>query len=106
MNKSDLIDAVAGSADMSKAEAGRAVEAVFGSITGYLSSNGTDAKVTVPGFGTFKVGVRKARMGATNPAHAKNPSLPATIDIPARCTPSFKAGKQLKDSVSAGNPVF
>ncbi len=95
MNKSDLVDAVAGSADMSKAEAGRAVEAVLDGITNALH-NGDPVQLV--GFGTFSVRHRKARDG-------RNPSTGDAMHIAASNVPGFKAGKALKDTVKAGNPA-
>ena len=91
MNKSDLVDAVAGRADMSKAEAGRAVDAVLGSVGDAL---GNGDSVSLVGFGTFSVRHRAAREGI-NP---QNPSQ--KIHIPAANVPVFKAGKALKASVN------
>ena len=79
MNKSDLIDAVAGDADVSKAEAARA-----------LKKGDT---VTLVGFGTFQVRERAARSG-------RNPKTGETIKIDASKNPAFKAGKALKDAVN------
>ena len=90
MNKSDLIDAVAVSADLSRADAGKAVEAVIESITNALK--GGD-QVSIVGFGTFSVKERAARTG-------RNPQTGETIQIKASRTPSFKAGKGLKDAVN------
>ena len=95
MNKSDLVDAVAGRADMSKAEAGRAVDAVLGSVGDAL---GNGDSVSLVGFGTFSVRHRAARMG-------RNPQTGATMQIAASKVPGFKAGKALKDAVKAGNPA-
>jgi len=95
MNKSDLVDAVAGKADMSKAEAGRAVDAVLGSVGDAL---GGGDSVSLVGFGTFSVRKRAARMG-------RNPQTGASMHIAASCVPGFKAGKALKDAVKAGNPA-
>ena len=89
MNKSDLVDAVAGRADMSKAEAGRAVDAVLGSVGDAL---GNGDSVSLVGFGTFSVRHRAARMG-------RNPQTGATMQIAASKVPGFKAGKALKDKV-------
>ena len=89
MNKSDLVDAVAGKADMSKAEAGRAVDAVLGSVGDAL---GGGDSVSLVGFGTFSVRHRAARMG-------RNPQTGAAMHIPASKVPGFKAGKGLKDTV-------
>lgn len=90
MNKSELIDAIADSADISKAAAGRAVDAVVESITNALK--GGD-QVTLIGFGTFSVKDRAARTG-------RNPQTGAEIQIAAAKIPSFKAGKALKDAVN------
>ncbi|KZX78838.1 DNA-binding protein HU [Oleiphilus sp. HI0009] len=90
MNKSELIDAIADSADISKAAAGRAVDAFVDSITGALK--GGD-QVTLIGFGTFSVKDRAARTG-------RNPQTGAEIQIAAAKIPSFKAGKALKDAVN------
>ena len=91
MNKSDLIDSVAASADLSKASAGRAVDAVLNGIGGAL---GTGDSVSLVGFGTFSVRHRAAREGI-NP---QNPSQ--KIHIPAANVPGFKAGKALKAAVN------
>ncbi|MBP7365839.1 MAG: HU family DNA-binding protein [Pseudoxanthomonas sp.] len=90
MNKSDLIDAVAGDADVSKAEAARVVDAVIDSITRALKKGDT---VTLVGFGTFQVRERAARSG-------RNPKTGETIKIDASKNPAFKAGKALKDAVN------
>ena len=92
MNKSDLGEAVAGRADMSKAEAGRAVDAVLGSV-GDALGNGDSVSLVV--FGTFSVRHRAARMG-------RNPQTGATMQIAASKVPGFKAGKALKDKVKHG----
>jgi len=89
MNKSDLVDAVASAADLSKASAGRAVDAVFDSIGSALGKGDT---VSLVGFGTFSVRHRAARMG-------RNPQTGAAIQIAASKVPGFKAGKGLKDKV-------
>ena len=90
MNKTDLIDAVAESADLSKADAARAVDAVIASITKALKSGDS---VTVVGFGTFQVRERAARTG-------RNPKTGDAIKIEASKNPAFKAGKALKDAVN------
>ena len=92
MNKSDLVDAVAGSADMSKAQASHAVDAVLDGISGALSNGDSVALV---GFGTFSVRKRAARMG-------RNPQTGATMQIAASKVPGFKAGIALKDKVKHG----
>lgn len=91
MNKSELIEAVANSADLTKAEAGRAVDAVIDNITKVLKKK--DGKVSLVGFGTFSVRKRAARTG-------RNPKTGESIKIKAGKTPGFKAGKALKDAVN------
>lgn len=90
MNKTELIDAVAEGADISKAAATRAVDTMLDSITKSLA--GGDP-VTLVGFGTFSVKDRAARTG-------RNPRTGEPIDIPAAKVPGFKAGKALKDAVN------
>ena len=90
MNKTDLIDAVASEADVSKAESARVVDAVIDSITRALKKGDT---VTLVGFGTFQVRERAARSG-------RNPKPGETIKIDASKNPAFKAGKALKDAVN------
>ena len=90
MNKSELIDAVAQSADLSKASATRAVDAVVEAVTNALKEDDT---VSLVGFGTFSVRERAARSG-------RNPRTGETIRIGASKVPSFKAGKALKDAVN------
>lgn len=90
MNKAELIDAVAEGADISKADATRAIDTMLGSITNSLK--GGD-QVALVGFGTFAVKDRAARKG-------RNPRTGAEIDIPASKVPGFKAGKALKDAVN------
>ena len=90
MNKVDIIDHVARSADISKAAAGRAIEATVAAIKTTLKKGGM---VTLVGFGTFYVGKRAARSG-------RNPQTGATIKIKAAKVPKFRAGKALKDAVN------
>jgi DNA-binding protein HU-beta len=90
MNKSELIDAVANGASLSKADAGRAVDALVASITKALKKGQT---VSLVGFGTFSVRKRAARSG-------RNPRTGETIKIKASKNPAFKAGKALKDAVN------
>ncbi len=90
MNKSELVDAVAESADISKAAASRAVDAMISTITTALQ-NGD--QVSLVGFGTFLVKDRAARTG-------RNPRTGESIEIPAAKNPVFKAGKALKDAVN------
>ena len=90
MNKAELIDAVAEGADISKADATRAIDTMLNSITSSLK--GGD-QVTLVGFGTFAVKERAARTG-------RNPRTGEAINIPASKVPGFKAGKALKDAVN------
>lgn len=90
MNKSELVDAIADSADLSKASAGRALDAAINAVTSALKKG--DA-VSLVGFGTFSVKQRAARTG-------RNPQTGAEIKIAAATVPSFKAGKALKDAVN------
>ena len=90
MNKTDLIDHIAKQADISKAAAGRAVDALIGAIKTSLKKN---QSVTLVGFGTFVVGKRAARSG-------RNPRTGATIKIKAAKVPKFRPGKGLKDAIN------
>jgi len=90
VNKNDLIAAVADSAGLSKADASKAVDAVFDSVAAALKSGAT---VRLVGFGTFSVTKRAASQG-------RNPRTGAPINIPASKQPKFKAGKGLKDAVN------
>lgn len=90
MNKTELIEHIAMNADLSKADAGRALEAAMGAITTTLRKGGA---VTLVGFGTFAVGKRTARTG-------RNPRTGAAVKIKAAKVPKFKAGKGLKDAVN------
>ena len=90
MNKAELVDAVASAANLSKADAGRAVDAVVSSIASSLQKG---EQVSVVGFGTFSVKHRAARAG-------RNPRTGETIQIAASNVPGFKAGKALKDAVN------
>ena len=90
MNKNELIAKIADDTDLSKADATRAVDAVFDTITAQLS---VESEVRLVGFGTFSVSHRKATEG-------RNPRTGEKIQIPASKQPKFKAGKQLKDSVN------
>ena len=83
MNKSDLVDAIAESAGLSKADAGRALDAVVDTVTSALK--GGDS-VSLVGFGTFSVRDRAARTG-------RNPRTGETIKIAASKNPAFKAGR-------------
>ena len=90
MNKSEMIDQIAKAADISKAAAGRALDAAIGAVKGALKKNQT---VTLVGFGSFYVGKRAARAG-------RNPQTGAAIKIEAAKVPKFRAGKALKDSIN------
>ncbi|MEM7279238.1 MAG: HU family DNA-binding protein [Pseudomonadota bacterium] len=90
MNKGELIEAVADAADLSRADATRAVDAVIDSVTGALKKNDS---VSLVGFGTFSVKHRNARTG-------RNPRTGEAIQIKASNVPGFKAGKGLKDAVN------
>jgi len=90
MNKGDLINKIAESADISKAQAGDALNAVLDGIESALKSGD---KVTLIGFGTFSVSRRDARTG-------RNPQTGATIQIAAKNVVKFKPGKELSDSVN------
>jgi DNA-binding protein HU-beta len=90
VNKSDLVDAIAKSADLSKAAAARALDATVDTIKKALKKGDT---VSLVGFGTFKVGKRAARNG-------RNPRTGETIKIKAAKVPKFSAGKGLKDAVN------
>jgi len=89
MNKSDLIDAIASHANLTKADSGRALDGITKSIEAALKSNDSVALV---GFGTFEVKERAERTG-------RNPQTGEAITIAAAKSPSFKAGKGLKDAV-------
>lgn len=89
MNKSELIEKMADAADISKAAASRALDAMTDEIAMTLKDGGT---VSLIGFGTFSIKERAARTG-------RNPQTGNPIEIKASKTPSFKAGKALKDAV-------
>lgn len=90
MNKTELIDAMAKDADISKAAAGRALDAAIEAVQQALKKGNM---VTLVGFGTFYVGKRAARNG-------RNPQTGATIKIKAAKVPKFRAGKSLKDALN------
>ena len=90
MNKTELIDHVAEKADLSRAAAARAIDAVIAGVTTTLKKNGS---VTLVGFGTFTVSRRAARAG-------RNPQTGDVIKIKAAKVPKFKLGKGLKDAVN------
>ena len=85
MNKGDLIEAIAKGSDLTKADAGRALDATIDAISKTLKKGD---KVTLPGFGTFSVSKRAARMG-------RNPATGETIKIKAKKSAKFKAGTGL-----------
>ena len=89
MNKTEIIDSIARSADISKAAAGRALDATVAAIKTAMKKGGM---VTLVGFGTFYVGKRAARSG-------RNPRTGAAIKIKAAKVVKFRAGKAMKDSV-------
>lgn len=90
MNKSQLIDKIAANTDISKAAAGRVLDAFIDSVTGTLKDG---EEVALIGFGTFSVRERAARKG-------RNPQTGKEITIPAGKIPGFRAGKSLKDAVN------
>ena len=90
MNKAELVDAIADSADLPKATASKALDAVINSITDALKGG---EQVSLVGFGTFTVKDRAARTG-------RNPRTGDPIEIAAAKVPGFKAGKALKDAVN------
>lgn len=90
MNKSELIDAIASSADIPKAAAGRALDATMAAVTETLMKG---ESVALVGFGTFSVKERAARTG-------RNPQTGEPIQINAATLPTFKPGKALKDAVN------
>ena len=90
MNKTELIDHIATQADISKTDAGRALDAVTDGIKRTLKQGGA---VTLVGFGTFAVGTRAARTG-------RNPRTGEEIKIKASKVPKFSAGKGLKDALN------
>ena len=90
MNKNDLVAAAAEAAGLTKADAAKAVDAVFDTVTSSLKGG---KEVRLVGFGTFSVVSRKATTG-------RNPRTGETIQIAASKQPKFKAGKGLKDAVN------
>jgi DNA-binding protein HU-beta len=90
MNKSDLVDSIAADSGLSKADAGRALDAFVSNVTSTLQSG---QSVSLVGFGTFSVKHRDARQG-------RNPRTGETIQIKASNNPAFKAGKAFKDAVN------
>ena len=90
MTKAELVDFIAEKADLTKADAARALEAVMEGVTAGLKESG---KVTLVGFGTFTAKAREARTG-------RNPQTGETVKIAARVVPGFKAGSKLKDALN------
>jgi DNA-binding protein HU-beta len=89
MNKTSLVDAIAGKSGLTKKAVGDVLEAFMGSVMDTVKKGDS---VTLTGFGTFKASKRQARTG-------RNPQTGASIQIPARTVPVFKAGKAFKDMV-------
>ena len=94
MNKSELIDAMAQDADITKAAAKKALESFISNVTETLKKK--DGKVSLVGFGTFSVAERAARQGI-------NPATKQPIKIAAKTVAKFKAGAELSDSVAGGS---
>jgi DNA-binding protein HU-beta len=90
VNKQELIEVIAKSADISKAAAGRALDSAIGAIKNSMKKGGM---VTLVGFGTFYVGKRAARSG-------RNPRTGAAIKIKSAKVPKFRPGKALKDALN------
>ena len=90
MNKSELIDVIAAQAEISKAAAGRALDATFAAVKDALKAGDS---VSLIGFGTFSVGERAARTG-------RNPQTGKTLKISAARVPKFRPGKGLKDAIN------
>lgn len=91
MNKSELVEAIASKADLSKAAAGKALDAAIEAITSAVAGGDT---VTLVGFGTFKTSSRAARTG-------KNPKTGEALKIAASTVPKFSAGATFKAAVAA-----
>ena len=90
MTKAELVDFIAEKADLTKADAGRALDAMVEGVTKGLKENG---KATLVGFGTFTAKKREARTG-------RNPQTGEAVKIAARTVPGFKAGNKLKDALN------
>ncbi len=90
MTKTELIEKMAAQSELTKKDAGAALDAFINVVTETLK---TDEEITLIGFGAFKSAVRSERQG-------RNPATGATMTIPAKRVPSFKAGKALKDAVN------
>ena len=94
MNKTELIDALAAEVNISKADAGRAVEALFGDSGLLAREMKAGGRVQITGFGSFQAKKRAAREG-------RDPRTGATIQIKAATLPAFKAGQALKDALNS-----
>ncbi len=93
MNKSELVDELASTTGMTKADASRAIDALFSPDKGVISKQLKKGnRIQITGFGTFEAKKRKARMG-------RNPRTGEQIKIAATKTPGFRAGKGLKDAI-------
>ena len=90
MNKTELVEVVSSKAEITKAEAQKVANAVLDGIVEGLKKDG---KVVLPGFGSFEVRARTARVG-------RNPRTGEKIKIKASKVPAFKAGKGMKDAVA------
>lgn len=90
MTKACLVDYIAENAELTKADATRALEAMLAGLTKGLKEDG---KVSLVGFGTFSAKKREAHTG-------RNPQTGKEVEIPARVVPSFKAGNKLKDALN------
>ena len=90
MNRADLVEQIAQSAEISKSAAERAIDALIGAVKATLRK---DEMVTLVGFGTFYAGKRAARTG-------RNPQTGAALEIKAARLPKFRAGKALKDAIN------
>lgn len=90
MNKAELIDEIAQTAEISKSAAERAIDALVGAVKSRLRK---DETVTLVGFGSFYAGKRTARTG-------RNPRTGAEVQIAAARLPKFRAGKALKDAIN------
>ena len=90
MNKAELIDAVSSKTGLQKAEATRAVDAVFDALTGALKAGDT---VSLLGFGTFVVKARAARTG-------RNPRTGAHVPVDQKSVPFFKTGKEMRERLN------
>lgn len=91
MNKSEVVDAIVDKADISKASAGRALDAALGAIRASLEEG---ESVSLVGFGTFLVRNRPARTG-------RNPRTGEDVHIAAARVPAFKPGKALKEALNS-----